>query len=191
VFNLKCARKGSEAMSVEKFGLRGVRTYDIQILPDERGFFAEALRKDWNELLMDEWIAQANISFSYPGIVRAWHRHVRGQDDYFLVMRGAMKICAYDDEERSDARGHLTEIVASGEKPQIVKIPGHYWHGTKTIGHIPSLTVYFVTRLYDYEKPDEERRPWNDSTVVPTAINGRVHDPRVGKPWDWFHAPHK
>ena len=101
-------------MSLEKFGLRGVRTYDIRILPDERGFFAEALRKDWNELLMDEWIAQANVSFSYPSIVRAWHRHVRGQDDYFLVMRGAMKICAYDDEQESDARGHLAEIVARG-----------------------------------------------------------------------------
>ena len=57
---------------------------DINLLPDERGFFAETLRTDWNDFI-DEWVAQANLSFSYPGIVRAWHRHLRGQVDYFLV----------------------------------------------------------------------------------------------------------
>ena len=41
-----------------------------------------------------------------------------------------------------------------------------------------------MNRLYDYESPDEERRPWNDSSIVPKEINGREDDPRVGKPWD-------
>ena len=51
--------------------------------------------------------------------------------------------------------------------------------------------VYFVTRLHNYADTDEERRPWNDPTVVPKLINGRRGDPRVGKPWDWFYPPHK
>jgi len=178
-------------LSLGKFGLKGVQAYDVRILPDERGFFAEALRKDWRELLSEEWIDQVNLSCSYPGIVRAWHRHLRGQTDYFLVIRGSMKICAYDDGEQSDSKGHLAEVVASEDRSQIVRIPGHYWHGTRTIGYRPSLIVYFVTKLYDYKNPDEERRPWNDVTIVPRAINGRADDPRVGKPWDWFHAPHK
>jgi dTDP-4-dehydrorhamnose 3,5-epimerase len=163
----------------------------LKILPDERGFFSEALRRDWGEFLGDEWIAQVNLSHSYPGIVRSWHRHLRGQVDYFLVLKGAVKICAYDDDEGSPTRGELVEVIASEHRPQIVKVPGRYWHGTKTVSHEPSLTVYFVTKLYDYKNPDEERRPWNDPTVVPRAINGKVDDPRVGKPWDWFHPPHK
>jgi len=171
---------------MKEYPLEGVRVYELKILPDERGFFAEALRSDWKELLGDEWIVQVNLSYSYPGIVRAWHRHLRGQVDYFLVLRGAMKICAYDDETRK-----MVEIVASEKKPSIVRIPGKYWHGTKTVSNEPSLTVYFVTRLYDYENPDEHRRPWNDPTVVPSEINGRKDDPRVGKPWDWFRPPHK
>jgi len=176
-------------MSLGKYGLEGVQTYDIKILPDERGFFAEALRKDWKEILGDEWITQVNLSHSYPNIVRAWHKHLRGQVDYFLVIKGAMKICAY--EEKSATRGYLAEVIASEDRPQIVRVPGHYWHGTKTVSHKPSLTVYFVTKLYDYNNPDEERRPWNDATIVPTAINGKVDDPRVGKPWDWLAAPHR
>ena len=171
---------------MKEYPLEGVRVYELKILPDERGFFAEALRSDWKELLGDEWIVQVNLSYSYPGIVRAWHRHLRGQVDYFLVLRGAMKICAYDDETRK-----MVEIVASEKKPSIVRIPGKYWHGTKTVSSEPSLTVYFVTRLYDYENPDEHRRPWNDPTIVPSEINGRKDDPRVGKPWDWFRPPHK
>jgi dTDP-4-dehydrorhamnose 3,5-epimerase len=160
--------------------LKGIKVYELKTLPDERGFLCEILRQDWRDFLEDEWIAQANLSYSYPGVVRAWHRHMRSQVDYFLVVEGAMKICAYDDEAKE-----LDEIIAGERKLQLVRIPGHYWHGTKTIGDKSSLTVYFVTKLYDYERPDEERRPWNDPTIIPESINGRKDDPRVGKPWDW------
>lgn len=171
---------------MKEYPLKGVKTNEINILPDERGFFAEALRQDWKEMFEDEWITQVNVSSSYPNIVRAWHKHVRGQVDYFLVLKGAMKICAYEEET-----GKLAEVITSGQKPTIVRIPGKYLHGTKTVSNEPSLTVYFVTRLYDYKNPDEIRRPWNDQKIVPTEINGKKDDPRVGKPWDWFSHPHK
>lgn len=169
-------------MVIKEFELPGVKTYDLKIFLDERGFFSEAVRRDWREFLGEDEIVQINVSFSYPGIVRAWHRHVRGQVDYFLVLKGAMKICAYDDEVNSPTRGKLVEIVASENKLQVVRIPGFYWHGTKTISGEPSLTVYFVTKLYDYGNPDEERRPWNDPSIV---------DPKTGLGYDWNRPPHK
>jgi len=171
---------------MKEYPLKGVKTYELNIIPDERGFFTEALRKDWKELLEDGWVTQANISYSYPTITRAWHKHQRGQVDYFLVLRGAMKICAYEEET-----GKMAEVIATGTKPTLVRIPGKYLHGTKTVSNEPSLTVYFVTKLYDYQNPDERRRPWDDSTIVPTEINGKKDDPRVGKPWNWFRPPHK
>lgn len=145
-------------VEVKEYSLPGVKTYDLRLIPDERGFFSEALRKDWQELLAEDNIVQVNLSLSYPGMIRAWHRHVRGQIDYFLVLQGAMKICAYDDREGSpDTKGKLVEIISSPQKPQLVRIPGIYWHGTKAISSEPSLVVYFVNRLYDYKNPDEER----------------------------------
>lgn len=170
---------------LKEYPLAGVRTYELNISPDERGFFAEVLRQDWHDFI-DEWIMQANLSHSYPNLIRAWHKHPRGQVDYFLVLKGAVKICAYDEASRS-----LAEIIASGEKPMLTRIPGHYLHGTKTISSEPSLTIYFVNRLYDYENPDEERRPWNDPNIIPSEINGNKKDPRVNQPWDWFYPPHK
>ena len=166
----------------KRFELPGIKVIDIKKNPDERGFFAEILRKDWTGMFLDSWVSQANLSRSYPGIIRAWHRHARGQIDYFLVLEGSMKIVAYDGDMKSSTYGRVVEIVGSEERLQIVRVPGHYWHGTKTIGTKPSLTIYFVNNLYDYDKPDEERRPWNDSSIT---------DPRTGKIYDWNSPPHK
>ncbi|MBT9160738.1 MAG: hypothetical protein DDT27_01174 [Dehalococcoidia bacterium] len=58
----------------------------------------------------------------------------------------------------------------------------HSWHGTKTISNEPSLLVYFTTRLYDYQNPDEERRPWDDPKII---------EPKTGESFDWNKPPHK
>ena len=169
---------------ITEYSLEGVRTYQITVLPDERGFFSEVLRQDWKGFI-DETIVQANLSYSYPGVVRAWHRHMRGQVDYFLVLKGALKICAFEEETKK-----LVEIIASEEKLMIVRIPGIYYHGTKTISNEPSLILYFVSRLYDYKDPDEPRIPWNDPRIVPSEINGNRNDKRVNHIWDWFYPVH-
>ncbi len=162
--------------------LPGVKVQDLKKNVDERGFFAEVLREDWKELLGDDKIVQANLSFSYPGMIRAWHRHNRGQVDYFLVLKGGLKICAYDDRPGSQTKGQLDEIVVSEERLQVVRVPGFYWHGTKAVGNEPALTIYCVNRLYDVMNPDEERKSWNDPSIV---------DSRTGKPFDWNRPPHK
>ena len=162
--------------------LPGIRTIDVKKLPDERGFFAEIMRKDWVEFLGGDEIVQTNLSYSYPGMIRAWHRHSRGQVDYFAVLKGSMRICAYDDDPASPTQGQLDEVNASGERLQIVRIPGKYWHGTKTVSSEPSLTVYMVSRMYDAANPDEDRRPWNDPGVI---------DPKIKQPFDWNRPPHK
>jgi|SRR5215212_6177653 len=167
---------------MQSFELEGLKVTDIEKNPDERGFFSEAARKDWHEVFDERWISQANLSRSYPGIIRAWHRHTRDQIDYFMVLQGAMRIVAYDGDEKSATFGKLIEIVASEERLQIVRVPGHYWHGTKTISDRPSLTMYFVNNLYDYKNPDEERKPWNDFSII---------DSKTKRPYDWNKPPHK
>jgi dTDP-4-dehydrorhamnose 3,5-epimerase len=167
---------------VQRFELEGVQVRDINKIPDERGFFAEVIRKDWADMFGQEWISQMNLSLSYPGIIRAWHRHARGQVDYFLVIQGTMKIVAYDDNKESLTYQKMVEVVASEERLQLVRVPGHYWHGTKTVSSKPSLTIYFVNNVYDYNNPDEERRPWNDSSIM---------DPKTHSSYDWNKPPHK
>jgi len=162
--------------------LPGVRVLDLKKNIDDRGSFAELMRSDWKDLLGDDTIVQANLSQSYSGMIRGWHRHARGQVDYFIVLKGSLKICAYDDRQDSKTRGQLDEVVAAGERLQVVRIPGFYWHGTKALGNEAALTVYCVNRLYDMKNPDEERRTWNDPAII---------DPKTGKSYDWNRPPHK
>ena len=157
----------------------------LKSIPDERGFFTEVMRKDWRDLFQEDTIAQSNVSLSYPTIIRAWHRHLRGQTDYFLALKGAIKICAYDEKTQE-----LNEIVSTDKDLQIVRVPGSYWHGFKVVGNKTAMLLYFTTKLYDHSNPDEERRPWDDQKLVPKSINGKKDDPRVDKPWDWNRPPH-
>ncbi len=166
--------------------LTGIVVKPIKRAPDERGSFAEVMRKDWKDLFGDDEVAQANLSITYPDMIRAWHRHRKGQTDYFLALSGAIKICAFDEKTKE-----LNEIVSTGQIPQIVRMPGHYWHGFKALGNEPAMLLYFTTKMYDYANPDEERKPWNDTKIVPKSVNGKKDDPRVGKPWDWNYPPHK
>ena len=85
--------------------LEGIEIKQLRRFADAQGFFTEILRKDWQ--LLEAEIQQTNFSISYPGIVRAWHWHLIGQVDCFVVLKflkGALKICAYDDEYKKSSK---------------------------------------------------------------------------------------
>lgn len=167
---------------VKTFPMEGIKVFELNRIIDERGSFTEIMRTDWTELFGDEKIQQSNLSVSYPGMIRAWHRHARGQVDYYVVVKGTVKICVYDNDKNSKTFGNLTEIVSSDQKLQVVRVPGHYWHGIKTLGTETSMLVYFINNLYDYENPDEERYAWNNPDVT---------DSQTKLPFDWNKPPHK
>jgi len=166
--------------------LEGIKIKPLERRFDERGSFTELMRENWKDILEEDGFVQANLSISYPGIIRAWHRHLGGQVDYFVCLNSAIKICVYNDKTKE-----LNEIISVGDDPKIVRVPGQYWHGFKVVGDKPAWLLYFVNRLYDYTNPDEERRPWNDQTIIPSSINGKKDDPRVGKQWDWLAVPYR
>lgn len=166
--------------------LKGIIIKPLKRINDERGSFIELIREDWTDILGEDRLVQSNFSTSYPRMIRAWHRHVRGQTDYFVVLKGAMKICVYDEKTRE-----LDEIVSTGQDPQLVRVPGNYWHGFGVLGNEAASLIYFTTMLYNYQNPDEERKPWNDPKIIPKSVNGKKDDPRTGKPWDWNYPPYK
>lgn len=180
-------------MNVHGFRLiDGVRVYEGKKNLDERGYFAELLRDDWRDFLGDDHIPQFNLAYSYPGVIRAWHRHNKGQNDYFACLNGSVKVCAYDDRKDSATQGELDEIILNGkERLQVARIVGTCWHGYKVVSSEPALILYGVSRLYDAKAPDEERRAWDDRTLIPTSINGRRDDPKLGRSYDWNYLPHK
>jgi dTDP-4-dehydrorhamnose 3,5-epimerase len=150
----------------------GIQVRDLQVNADERGHPVEIFREDWNEY--DTEPAMAYYSTTYPGIVRAWHRHLKNQIDHFVCPKGRIKVGVYDDRDASPTKGELNTFVIGEHNQQVVRIPGGCWHGFKAIGEEPAMLINFPTELYDYEDPDEERLPYDTDRI----------------PLDWEAEPH-
>ena len=160
---------------IEDYGL-GIQKIIPALHEDNRGFLGEIFRQDWNDILPEFSPKQLLISQSKSGVIRAWHRHIRNQTDLILVRKGILKICIYDGDKDSTSFGQLVEITSNAENPELIKIPGYLWHGTKNIGKKESEVIYLINNLYDYQNPDEERLDWNDPSIV---------NPKTQKPFDW------
>jgi len=153
--------------------IHDVDVRDLQVNADERGHLVETYRKDWDIFETDP--AMSYYSLTYPGIVRAWHRHTRGQIDHFVCPKGRIKVGVYDDRDESPSQGKLNTFVIGEHNQQVVRIPGACWHGFKAIGDEPAMLINFPTELYDYEDPDEEQLPYDTDRI----------------PLDWEAEPHE
>ena len=152
--------------------IEGVKIRQLKKFADERGFLCETLRSDWDEF---EEFTMSYFSYTYPGIIRAWHRHLRGQNDYFVVPKGMVKVAVYDDRDDSPTKGEVNDFVIGEDNMVLLVVPGACWHGFKVVGNEPAILVNCPTRLYDYKDPDEERIPYDSKKI----------------PYDWEKPPHK
>jgi dTDP-4-dehydrorhamnose 3,5-epimerase len=153
--------------------IHDVESRELSLNADERGHLVEVFREDWDTY--DPEPEMAYYSMSYPGVVRAWHRHTRGQVDHFTCPKGRIKIGVYDNREDSPTQGELDTFVIGEHNPRVVRIPGDCWHGFKAIGNEQALMLNFPTNLYDYDDPDEERLPYDTDRI----------------PLNWDAEPHK
>lgn len=124
---------------------------------------------------------QVNASTMYAGAVKAWHRHAR-QEDHWTVLAGNLKIGLFNTEahaltaelrlagplpgaeqvQQIEIAGGSGRAVYLGEhRPGVLRIPVGLWHGGVAVGGSDALLLYYVTRKYDPQKPDEERAAWD------------------------------
>lgn len=142
--------------------IEGITTKKLVRNADERGFLMELLRHD-DELF--EHFGQSYVALNYPGVIRAWHYH-RKQTDYFVCVKGMIKVGLYDAREGSPTHGEVQEFFMGDNNPLLLKIPPGVYHGYKTVGTEPSLLINFPTHSYDRAEPDEYRVPY-DSPEIP------------------------
>lgn len=141
--------------------IQGVEIKKLTRHADERGFLMELLRKD--DPIFSKF-GQTYVSMNYPGVVRAWHYH-RKQDDYFVCVKGMIKVALYDMREGSPTRGEVAEYYLGDNNNIILRIPVGVAHGYKTVGAEPSLLINFPTETYDPKEPDEFRLDWDTSEI--------------------------
>ncbi len=135
--------------------IAGVTTRKLRLIPDERGYLMEMLRRDWEEF---EQFGQVYITAVYPGVVKGWHYHKK-QTDHFVCVHGMAKVVLYDGRQESPTFGEVNEFFMGDLNPILLKIPPGVMHGFKGIGQDMTLIVNVPTELYNYNEPDEYRLP--------------------------------
>ena len=141
--------------------IEGVKIKKLKVIPDERGRLFEILRKD-DELFTE--FGQVYITTAYPGVIKAWHAHDY-QNDNITCIHGMIKLVLYDGREGSKTKGIINEFFIGTHNPILVHIPRRVWHGFKNIGETECLVINIPDRVYNYENPDEKRKPFDTSDI--------------------------
>ncbi|MBI4543847.1 MAG: dTDP-4-dehydrorhamnose 3,5-epimerase family protein [Gemmatimonadetes bacterium] len=133
--------------------IAGVEIKPLRVIPDERGRLMEMLRCDDS---MFRKFGQVYMTTAYPGVVKGWHYH-GVQWDYFVCVRGMIKLVLYDAREGSATRGVVNEFYMGEHNPVLVQIPPYVYHGFKCISETEAIVINTPTEPYDREQPDEYR----------------------------------
>ncbi len=98
---------------------------------------------------------QINFAVQYPQVIKAWHRH-QHQTDFWLCVFGHIKVGVYRESD-----GRAWSHVVGERRPGVMIVPPPLWHGAATVGPDKAGLLYYVTRSYNRDDPDEDRRPFD------------------------------
>lgn len=139
----------------------GVVLKPLKVIPDERGYLMEILRRDDPFF---EQFGQAYLTVVYPEVVKGWHYH-KVQVDHFCVVKGMAKVVLYDDRAGSKTKGEVNEFFIGEKNFAVLRIPNGVLHGMKGIGVEPALLLNLPNEPYDHANPDEFRVHPHDNDV--------------------------
>ena len=141
--------------------INGVTVKSLRLIPDERGRLMEILRSDDKEFSK---FGQVYVTTAYPGVVKAWHCH-KLQDDNMTALSGMVKIVLYDGRDGSPTQGVVNEFFIGEHNHILLHIPKYVWHGFKCVSDCEAMIVNVVTECYNYDNPDEYRKPAHGSDI--------------------------
>jgi len=131
----------------------GVKVKKLRVIPDERGRLMEILRRD------DEFFqkfGQVYMTTTYPGVVKAWHKHEK-QADNIACVAGMIKMALYDGRPGSPTFKEIDEFYLGVHNPSLVHVPPGILHGWMGVSQEEAVIINIPTEPYDREHPDEQR----------------------------------
>ena len=131
----------------------GVKTKKLRVIPDQRGRVMEILRRD-DDLFLE--FGQVYVTTTYPGVVKAWHKHEK-QADNIACVSGMIKMALHDSRTGSPTRGETNEFYLGVHNPVLIQVPAGVYHGWMAVSLEEAVIINVPTRPYDREHPDEQR----------------------------------
>jgi dTDP-4-dehydrorhamnose 3,5-epimerase len=144
--------------------IEGVRIEPIALWPDDRGHFLEVLRVGRGlAARFPAESTQVSATLTNPGVVKAFHYHLR-QFDCWTAVNGMLQVALADMRTNSPTYGQRNTMYVGAMRPWQILIPPGVAHGYKVISREPAMLVYVTSRFYD--PADELRLPYDDANVA-------------------------
>jgi len=152
--------------------IENVKTKNLRVIPDERGWLMEILRCDED---LFEKFGQVYFTTVYPGVIKTWHLHKK-QRDNFTCVNGMVKVALYDARKNSPTYGEVNEFFIGEKNPKLISIPTFVYHGFKAVGNDTAFCINVPNYPYNYNEPDEFRlKPDTDEIPYEWILKGKKH----------------
>ena len=131
----------------------GVKIIKLRVIPDDRGRLMEILRRDDG---LFQKFGQVYMTTTYPGVVKAWHKHEK-QTDNIACVAGMIKMALYDGRPGSPTQKEVNEFHLGVHNPVLVQVPAGIYHGWMGMSLEEAIIINIPTEPYNREQPDEQR----------------------------------
>ena len=143
----------------------GVEVIDLRRHHDEGGSLTELARFDAGAALGIEGfrLAQINYSTLQPGVIKAFHVHLRQADVWFVPPEDRVLLVLADVRRGSATAGASQRVVLGDGTSRLVRIPPGVAHGCRNLGTTTARVLYLTDEPFssDPESGDEGRLPWD------------------------------
>jgi dTDP-4-dehydrorhamnose 3,5-epimerase len=143
----------------------GVEIVDLRRHVDDGGSMTELARlaDGRPEALRDFTVRQINFSEVEPGVIKAYHLHLRQTDVWYVPPSDRMLVVLLDARKGSRTEGVRMRFVMGAGASRLVRIPPGVAHGVRNIGAATGRLIYFVDIQFspDPAQCDEGRLPWD------------------------------
>jgi dTDP-4-dehydrorhamnose 3,5-epimerase len=157
------------AFHVQTYGpgpvIEGVTLTPLARHADDGGNLTELVRlSDGRAAGLDGFIVrQINYSELGPGVIKAFHLHVRQTDVWYVPPGDRLLIVLLDVRQGSPTEGVRMRLVLGDGTSRLLRIPPGVAHGARNLGAGPGRVIYFTDLHFSAEPSscDEGRLPWD------------------------------
>lgn len=160
--------KAEGAYRVQTYGgdppVDGVAVIPLRRFHDDGGALTELLRPESMPAELRGFrLRQINYSVLEPGVVKAFHVHLRQTDVWFVPPEDRVLLVAHDVRKGSSTEGGTLRTMLGNGESRLVRIPPGVAHGCRNLGAAPARLIYLTDLEFDPapERCDEGRLPWD------------------------------
>ncbi|HHT9117905.1 MAG TPA: dTDP-4-dehydrorhamnose 3,5-epimerase family protein [Candidatus Hypogeohydataceae bacterium YC38] len=148
--------------------IQDVKLVNLEARVDERGYLIEVLRATDGHFTRFGQVYL--VGDATRGIIRAWHKHERLWD-WFFISHGSAKFALRDDRSSSPTYGEMNTFILGERNPSLLVVPPGVYHGWMSLEDDTQL-ISTASEVYNRDKPDEVRVP-PDSFGYVWEVKGR------------------